>query len=239
MSDLREIDTEEVVTVPLAELRKRDERIAQLTFQLEQLKRLIYGAKSERFVPTDPGQVTLFAVEATAQPTRIEVAAHTTLRHAQGSQPARALIPAHFPRIEHVIEPQDLPSDAKRIGEEVTEQYHYSAAVLKVDRYVRPKYVVEERIVIAPMPALPFPKSELGASLAAHIAVSKFCDHLPLYRQRQQLKRAGLDVSDSTIGGWFQATATLLEPLGDALKKEVLAQDYLQVDESPIPVHVR
>jgi transposase len=66
--------------------------------------------------------------------------------------------------------------------------------------------------------------------------VSKFCDHLPLYRQRSQLKRAGLEVSDSTIGGWFQATATLLEPLGDALRKEVLAQDYLQVDESPIPV---
>ena len=115
------------------------------------------------------------------------------------------MIPAHFPRIEHVIEPQEVPAHAKRIGEEVTEQYHYSAAVLKVDRYVRTKYAVDDpacpagrRIVIAPMPSLPFPKSELGATLAAHICVSKFCDHLPLYRQRAQLKRAGLDVSDST-----------------------------------------
>ena len=101
---------------------------------------------------------------------------------------------------------------------------------------MRPKYVVGEAVRIAPMPPLPFPKSNLGASLAAHICVSKFADHLPLYRQRGQLKRAGLDVGDSTIGDWFQATATLLEPLGDALRKEVLVQDYLQVDESPIPV---
>src|SRR5690606_18880654 len=93
-----------------------------------------------------------------------------------------------------------------------------------------------DRVLIAPMPSLAFPKSNLGPSLAAHICVSKFADHLPLYRQRTQLQRAGLEVSDSTIRGWFQATATLLEPLGDALRNEVLAEPYLQVDETPIPV---
>jgi hypothetical protein len=83
---------------------------------------------------------------------------------------------------------------------------------------------------------MPFPKSNLSASLASHVCVSKFCDHLPFYRLIAQLKRAGLEVSSSTLGSWFQAVATLLEALGDALRKEVLAQSYLQVDESPIPV---
>jgi transposase len=206
------------------ELRLSQEKIAQLIFQLEQIKRLIYGSKSERFVPSDPSQATLFGVEASAAPPTEEVSY------------TRVAIAAHLPRIEQVIEPEDLPGSAERIGEEITETLQYTPAVIEVHKLVRPRYVHEERILIAPLPSQPFPKSNLGASLAAHIAVSKFCDHIPLCRQRSQLKRAGLEVSDSTIGGWFQATATLLEPLGDALKNEVLAQDYLQVDESPIPV---
>jgi transposase len=105
-----------------------------------------------------------------------------------------------------------------------------------VDKLVRPKYAHDDRVLIASMPSLPFPKSNLSASLASHVCVSKFCDHLPFYRQIAQLKRAGLEVSSSTLGSWFQAVATLLEPLGDALHKDVLTQTYLQVDESPIPV---
>jgi len=212
-------------------------QVANLTFELQQLKRLIFGAKSERFVPVIPGQSTLFQVDppcAVQAPTQ-EITC-TRTKGQEKKKPVRTAIPAHFPRVERVFEPEDLPADAKRIGEEVTEQYDYKPGVLRVDRIVRPKYVVNDQVRIAPMPSLPFPKSELGASLAAHICVAKFCDHLPLYRQRQIFKRAGLDVSDSTLGGWFQATATLLEPLGDALKNEVLAQPYVQVDESPIPV---
>ncbi|HNR56456.1 MAG TPA: IS66 family transposase [Flavobacteriales bacterium] len=212
-------------------------QVARLTFQLEQLKRLIYGAKSERFVPAAiEGQATLFEQSTpTAAPPTVQVS-YERAKAPGKSRPVREAIPAHFPRVERVIQPEELPQGARRIGEEVTEQYIYTPALLKVDRIVRPKYAVEERVLIAPMPSLPFPGSNLGASLAAHICVSKFCDHLPLYRQRQMLKRQGLEVSDSTIGGWFQSAATLLEPLGEALKKEVIAQDYVQVDESPIPV---
>lgn len=218
-----------------AELRKRDEQIAQLTFQLEQLKRMIFGTRSERFVPTDPAQATLFGVEATAPPP-VQAVSYTRAKPQEKKQPVREAIAAHLPRIERVIEPEGIPEGAKKIGEEVTETLEYTPGTIHVDRIVRPKYAADEKILIAPMPAMPFPKSNLGASLAAHICVSKFADHLPLYRQRTQLKRAGLEVGDSTIGGWFQATATLLEPLGDALRNEVLAQPYLQVDESPIPV---
>lgn len=211
------------------------EQLAQLTFQLEQLKRLIYGAKSERFVSADPQQSTLFQVDATAQPVTEEIS-YTRTKAQDKSQPVREAIAAHLPRVEEVIEPVDLPQGAKRIGEEITETLEYTPANIEVRKLVRPKYVHDQRVLIAQLPAQPFPKSNLGSSLAAHICVSKFCDHLPLYRQRQILKRQGLEVSDSTVGGWFQAAATLLEPLGDALRKEVLAQGYLQVDESPIPV---
>lgn len=235
MPGLQKIDAEEMVTVPLSELRKRDERIAQLTFRLEQLERMVFGAKSERYVPADPGQSTLFEVPATAAPATEQVT-YTRRKPGQKKQPVREAIAAHLPRVERVIEPQDLPAGARKIGEEVTETLEYTPGTIHVDRLVRPKYAHDDRVLIAPMPPMPFPKSNLGASLAAHICVSKFADHLPFYRQRSQLRRAGLEVSDSTIGGWFQATATLLEPLGDALRKEVLAQTYLQVDESPIPV---
>lgn len=217
------------------ELRKRDEQIALLTFQLEQLKRMIFGTKSERFVPADPAQSTLFEVGATAPPP-VQAISYTRTRPQEKKQPVREPIAAHLPRVERVIEPEDLPAGARKIGQEITETLEYTPGTIHVDKLVRPKYAHDDRVLIAPMPSLAFPKSNLGPSLAAHICVSKFADHLPLYRQRTQLKRAGLEVSDSTIGGWFQATATLLEPLGDALRNEVLAEPYLQVDETPIPV---
>jgi transposase len=217
------------------ELRSTKEQLAQLTFQLEQLKRLVFGAKSERYVPTDPGQSTLFDEPSTAAPATEQVS-YTRVKPGQKKQPVREAIAAHLPRVERVIEPEDLPAGARKIGEEITETLEYTPGTIHVDKLVRPKYAHDDRIMIAPMPNLPFPKSNLSASLASHVCVSKFCDHLPFYRLIAQFKRAGLEVSSSTLGSWFQAVATLLEPLGDALRKEVLAQDYLQVDESPIPV---
>jgi hypothetical protein len=86
------------------------------------------------------------------------------------------------------------------------------------------------------MPSLPLPKSNAGASMLAHIAVSKFVDHLPFYRQRQIFKRQKLDINDSTLGGWFAGVARLLEPLYHQLHDQVMAGDYLQMDESPIGV---
>ena len=228
-------DTGELVTVPISELRKRDERIALLTHELDQLKRMVFGAKSERFVPADPAQSTLFEVGATAPPP-VQAISYTRTRPQEKNQPVREAIAAHLPRVERVIEPEDLPAGARKIGEEVTETLEYTPGTIYVDRIVRPKYATEEIVLIAPMPSMPFPKGNLGASLAAFIMVGKFADHLPFYRQRQILARSGLEVSDSTLGDWFKATARLLRPLYDVLRQKILGDDYLQVDESPIAV---
>ena len=105
-------------------------------------------------------------------------------------------------------------------------------------KIIRPKYALAENdgVTIGELPSLPIPKGNAGASILAHIMVSKFVDHLPYYRQIQIYKRQGLELSDSTLNGWFNATADLLSPLYDVLEKEVLSSDYLQADESPIGV---
>jgi transposase len=89
------------------------ERLALLTFQVEQLTRLIYGAKSERYVPTDPGQSTLFEVQATAEPATEQVS-YTRTKPGQKKQPVREAIAAHLPRVERVIEPEALPEGARK-----------------------------------------------------------------------------------------------------------------------------
>src|SRR5690606_26209850 len=123
--------------------------------------------------------------------------------------------------------------------EEITETLKYTPASLVKKRTIRPKYAKPdgEGVVIGKLPSRPLPKAIAEASLLAFIIVSKFIDHLPFYRQIQQFKRDyRWDVSDSTINEWFVAVCTLLHPLYEKLKAEVLASGYLQVDESPIKV---
>jgi len=95
---------------------------------------------------------------------------------------------------------------------------------------------VENVIVIAELPSLPIPRGNAGAGLLSHILVSKYCDHLPLYRQIQQFKRQQITLADSTLNDWVKASCNLLEPLYNRLKQRVLQSDYLMADETPIPV---
>lgn len=206
--------------------------------QLSELKRMIFGAKSERFIGIHEEQLSLFAQAEQEVVSAIEQINYTRHKKAVKEKPIRQFLPAHLPRIEEVIEPATLIEGAKKIGEEITEQLEYNPAQIFVRRIVRPKYALpnEQGIVIAELPTLVLPKSNAGASLLAHIAVSKYVDHLPLYRQRQIFKRQQLNISDSTIGDWLAATCKLLQPLYDCLSEKVLQSSYLQMDESPIGV---
>ncbi len=235
----------ETITIPRAEYDKMKWQISHLAHQLEQLRRMIHGAKSERFVPTDPDQGKLFELEAqAAEERRKQQITYTREEPKQKKQPLRTELPSHLNRVIEVIEPQDLPQGAKKIGELVTEILELREAELFVRCIVRPKYVVESTdeqttIVVAELPSLPIPKGNAGASLLASLMVSKYVDHLPFYRQRQMFKRLGIDLPESTIGGWFNAVCQLLAPLYDVMRKLLPETDYLQVDESPMPVQTQ
>jgi transposase len=137
-------------------------------------------------------------------------------------------------RVE-IIEPEDLPEGARKIGEVITETLEFEPPTVFVRQICRSKYIVEQTdeqtsIVIAPLPSLPIPKGNAGASLIAHLLVSKFVDHLPFYRQTQIFKRQNLNIAESTINGWFNAGCSLIGTLYNVLKTRMLASDYLMAD---------
>ena len=196
---------------------------ALLKYQLAELKRMIFGAKSERFVPQDANQSSLFELpEEDKQEKTVEFETVTRKKpETKKQQPLRMEIPAHLPRRTEVIEPENLPEGSKKIGELITEVLEYEQASIYVRQIIRPKYIVEQndeetRIVIADLPCLPIAKGNADASMLAHIMISKYVDHLPFYRQVQIFKRQQLNISESTIGGWFSATCKLIEPLYEA-----------------------
>jgi transposase len=228
--------------VSKAEYDKLLQEYQSLKTQFSELQRMIFGSRSERFIPVSDGQVDLFTgtslVEQAEQPKQ-EISYTRVVGTKKKQKPIRTEIPSHLPRIEEIIEPLEIEPGSKKIGEEITEILEYNPANIYVRRIIRRKYAKPENtgVVIAPMPSLPIPRSNAGAGMLAHISVSKFIDHLPFYRQIQIFRRQRLNISPSTIGGWFNATCTLLEPLYDTLEKQVLDNSkYLQADESPIGV---
>lgn len=243
------MSSEEKITIleqELEQLKSKSDRLesenAWLKYKLEDLKRRIFGVKSERFIPQDTNQPTLFELP---EEQKIEKPAEyeTVKRKKPESkkQPLRLELPAHLPRKVEVIEPEGLPENAKKIGELVTEVLEYEEANIYVRQIIRPKYIIEQndeetRIVTAGLPSLPIAKGNAGPSMLAHIIISKYVDHLPLYRQAQIFKRQNLLIAESTLGGWFKGTCTLIEPLYEALKNKMFSCDYLQADETPIPV---
>ena len=166
-----------------------------LKHQLAELQRIIFGAKSERYIPIASNQSTLFELTEQIVPeTKTAEISYTRHKAEAKKQPIRLELPSHLPRKEEIVEPAFLPKNAKKIGENITEVLEYEAANIYVRRIIRPKYIVDQndeqtQILTAELPNLPIPKGNAGASLLAHILVSKFVDHLPFYRQTQMLKR--------------------------------------------------
>lgn len=223
-----------------AELRAEKEK---LTNEILFLRRQLFGRSSERFIPEDPAQLALaFEGEENLPQEKQEKPEEVTITYTRKKEstnkPVREPIPAHLRRVEVVIEPDCIPEGAVRIGEEVTEKLEYIPGEIYVKRTVRPKYAKPEGegVMIAPLPTQVLPRSNAGASLLAHLLVSKYQDHLPFYRQLEIFKRQDVHLAASTVNDWFADAVDLLRPLYEALKREVLATDYIQIDESTIPV---
>jgi transposase len=228
----------------LTQASQQEAEILYLKQELAQLKRMIFGSKSERHLGCDPSQLSLgLGVEAVAPPEK-ETEQITYSRSKPDNKKGTAIrlaLPAHLHREEHIIEPGEDITGARKIGEVVTEVLEYTPGKFYVEKYVRTKYVLpkEERIVIGELPSLPIPRGNAGAGLLAHLLISKFVDHLPFYRQVQQFKRQDIDIAESTISGWFTASCRLLEPLYERLVSRVQQSSYLMADETPIPVQTK
>jgi transposase len=218
--------------------------IEKLTFELAQIKRMIFGAKSERFVATDKNQLQLAielnqqATAPTQEPTTQQVTYTRTVTRKETTHQGRLPIPAHIPREIILLEPLEDISGSKKIGEEVTEELHFKPGQLFVKKYVRPKYAKpnNEGVITASLPPRPIEKCMAGASLLATILVDKYVDHLPLNRQMQRFERNGMHIPSSTITDWTRQSAQLLIALADELRKEIITSRYLMVDETPIRV---
>lgn len=212
--------------------------------ELAQLKRMIFGSKSERHIGSDPSQLILGLDVKAQEPKEKETEQITYSREKPENKKGSAVrlaLPAHLHREEHIIEPQEDITGARKIGEVITEVLEYTPGKFYVEKYVRLKYVFpkEEKIVIGELPSLPIPRGNAGAGLLSHLLISKFIDHLPFYRQVQQFKRQDIDIAESTISGWFSAACRLLEPLYEKLTEKVKQSAYLMADETPIPVQTK
>ena len=214
----------------------------QLKEELAQIKRMIFGTKSERFIPAIPeDQIRLdFNIEPVPAVTpQTETLTYTREKKKNGKvHTGRLPIPASIERVQIEVKPTEETTGLKCIGEEITEELEFKQGSFYVNQYIRKKYarVNGEGIIIGDLPSRPIDKGIAGPGLLANIVVEKYVDHLPLHRQIQRFKRAGMDIPPATISGWINATCALLQPLYDVLKSKVLEQKYLQADETPMPV---
>ena len=223
-----------------------ESKVSQLQFQIDQMNRLLYGSKRERFVKNeDENQMKLpFDVAEETQPEKQEETITYVRKKAKRvNHPGRMTLPSHLPVKETVIEPEEDTTGMKCIGREVTDQLELVPAKLFIKRFIRPKYIKPEdeetltqKGVIAPLPVFPIEKGMAGPGLLAQIMIDKFVDHLPVYRQIERFKREGIKIPSSTLNGWQESVSSLLWPLYENLKRRVLEQSYLQVDETPIQV---
>src|SRR5437588_11449800 len=220
--------------------------IAKLRFQLARYRRAEFGRSSEKLArEAEQLELALEALEsdqaerlATASPA-VAAAVETA---AEAQKPARRPLPQHLPRedLRHPA-PCTCPSCGgalRKIGDEVSETLDYVPGRFKVVRHIREKLScrVCDTVVAAPRPDHAIARGRAGAELLAHIVVSKYDDHLPLYRQAEIFARDGVSLETSTLSGWVGATAAALKPLVDALVADILSSDTLHVDDTPVPV---
>jgi len=236
----------------LATLLQKTYLTEKLQRQLEQLLRQIYGKRSEKL---DPNQLLLFArefleaaepaPEATPEP---ETIAEPVTAPAKRPSPGhgRKPLPAHLVRkpVLHDVSLEeracpDCGVERRLIGEEVREQLEYVPASMIVLQHIRPKYACQScqgNVVIAQRLPEPIEKGLPGPGLMAQVVVSKYADHLPLYRQEGIFKRFGVDLSRSTMCDWMAAAADLLAPIVKAMLKRVLLSLVIQTDDTPVKV---
>lgn len=247
----------EIIRAIVGDLQTEKKTNEKLRLQIEQLRRHRFGQRSERF---DPSQNVLgFAHVEVDQAKTPEAAPDSTppdwtdgtdepAVKAKGAH-GRGKPPKNLPRARIVY---DLPKaktescaecglPMKAFGEETTTQLGYIPASVYVRELVRPKYCCSDptctsKPIIAELPPQPVDRCSADAGMLAHVVLSKFGDHQPLYRLRDILKRHGIKIAESTLGDWCEQVARVFGPLYETLKQAVLASRVLQTDDTPVVV---
>lgn len=246
----------------IAELKFKDEQIGELARQnealdrtveelrqqIDLLQRRLYGPRSEKY---HPDQLFLDGVlkqsesdSPAEEPSTVAVKA-TVRRKARPH--GRLKIPEHIERVDEVL---DLPEEQKRdphtgqalvkLREETSEKLAWKPGQWYVRRFIRPVYVHPDRqsekagVYVQPMPDSPIEKCKADTSVLAMVAVKKYVDHLPLYRQREIFLREGIEVAPSTLNAWAIEPILACEPLYQAFRAEVLARPVIFTDDSPV-----
>ena len=158
-------------------------------------------------------------------------------------KPARRPLPDHLPREVAIHEPEEKGCPAcggglNKLSEDISEMLEYVPARFKVIRHVRPKLSCTkcDAIVQAEAPSRPVARGLAGPGLLAHVLVSKYADHQPLYRQSEIYAREGVELERSTLADWVGATSELLRPLHEALRRHVMDARKVHADDTPVPV---
>jgi transposase len=252
---------EKNVSITIARLEKtlseKDKVIATQAKRIAALEEYVALAKRQKFAASSeksPDQQEMFneaelmvvaeEMLATGPKEDVENPADSP-QNVPEKKPGRKPLPAHLPRVR--IE-YDIPESEKHcpcgcartlIGEETSEQLDIIPAKIQVLVHVRPKYACkhcEEGVITAPLPPQPIPKSNASPGLLAHIAISKYQDALPLYRQEVMLNRSGVEIPRNTLANWMVRAGDLLQPLLETMEQQLLTYPVMQCDETVVQI---
>jgi transposase len=215
-------------------------KVEKLRFEIARLRRERYGRSSEQMdIKLEQLELTVEDLEASQAALPVNLQPPSTPPR---EKPVRRPLPKDLPREEIVhAAPCACPScggELRRVGEDVAEMLEWVPGRHKVIRHVRPKFSCErcETLVQAPAPARPIARGIAGPGLLAHVLVSKYADHLPLYRQSRIFAREGIDLERSTLADWVGGASDLLSPLVEAIGRYALGAKKLHADDTPVPV---
>ena len=226
-----------------AQLAERDLEIEQLKAQIDKLKRMQFGRKSEQ-LDREVARLESALEDLTGERGVADVrrARQSSASTPVGDVSPKEALPPHLPREERVLDADatcpKCGSAMQPLGEDVSEQLSRVAAMFKVIRTIRRKTLCPcgHHFSQPPMPGMPITRSIAHPSLLADILVSKYADHAPLYRQSQIAAREGVKLDPASMGRWVGQCEALCEPLTEALRRYTMTPSKLHADDTPIPV---
>jgi transposase len=228
-------------------IQSKDVKIAALTHELAYYKRIRFSTKSEALAPLqrdvfeETWNTDISAIDAEVEQLQ-EASPCPTVVRPKRLRAGRQPLPPHLPRIEHRHEPESCTCghcgrELVKIGEDVTEQLDVEPAKFFVHRHIRPQYACRscETVTAAPIPPAVIDGGMAAVGLLSWVMISKFLDHLPLYRLEQMAARGGVTLSRSTLADWVGRLGVALQPLADRLAWHLLQRKCLHADETPVP----